>query len=399
MIVKVGITTGDLRGDTNAVIQQAVDAAGSYGGGTVELGAGIYTLFNTVQLRRSVRLVGQGRDTVLRKCDGHHSGFAVDADYGQKKVTVENPSGFRVGMGLVVTDDRSDGWHTTVATVTLIKGNVIYLDKPFLSDYQIEAGGMAYSSFPLVAGIDVDSVAIEGLCLEGNREKNLPINGCVGGGIYLHRARRCRIADCLVRGFAGDGISFQVTQDIDVERCEVTRATGLGFHPGTGSVRAVVRDCKSIANGEDGIFLCWRVQESRFERNEVLDNGRHGFSIGHKDTDNLFLGNLVRGNKSHGILFREEKSSNAGSRNTFRRNVIEDNVGAGVFVGGDTTDLLFEENQIGDTRAGDERTQRVGIIAAPQTSRIRSCRDSFDNHIDAPAEGNVVLEGECVAER
>ena len=397
MIVRVGIASGDFKGDTNAVIQQAVDVAGAYGGGTVELGSGVYTLYDSVQLRRNVRLVGQGSDTILRKCDGHSTSFAIDADYGQMKVTVEDPEGFEVGMGAMVATDRSDNWGVTVATITLIQGNVLYFDRSFRSDSSAEDGGQVCNSFPLVAGIDVDSVEIEGLSVEGNRETNKPINGCVGGGIYLHRARRCRIADCVVRNFAGDGISFQITQDIHVERCEVMGATGLGFHPGTGSVRAVVRDCKSIANGRDGIFLCWRVQESRFEKNEILDNGQYGFSIGHKDTDNVFLGNVVRGNKSHGVYFRGEKPANVGSRNTFRRNVIEDNVGCGVYVDGETTDLLFEENEIRDTRSGEARTQRVGILAGPQSGRVRSVRNRIENHIEAPIQGEVMVEGESPA--
>jgi len=392
MIVKVGLTDGDLKGDTNAVIQQAIDAAGAYGGGTVELGAGVYTLYNSVQLRRNVRLIGQGGDTVLRKCDGARSEFAVDADYGQKKVTVQDPSGFRVGMGVVITDDRAGGWADTVAAITLIQGNVLYVDKHFVIDYDAQAGGIIHNAFPLVTGIDVDSVEIEGLHVEGNRETNESINGCVGGGIYLHRARRCRIADCVVRDFAGDGISFQITQDIHVERCEVLRATGLGFHPGTGSTRAVIRDCKSVGNGQDGIFLCWRAQESRFENNEVLDNGRYGFSIGHKDTDNVFEGNVVRGNAAHGIYFRDEKPSNAGSRNAFRRNVIEDNVGCGVYVDGETTDLLFEENEIRDTRSGDARTQRVGILVGPKSVRVRSMRDRIENQVEAATQGDVEIE-------
>jgi len=392
MIVKVGITGGDLKGDTNAVIQQAIDAAGSYGGGTVELGPGIYTLYDTVHLRRNVGLIGAGSDTVLRKCDGARSEFAVDADYGQKKVTVQDPSGFRVGMGVVITDDRGGGWVDTVAAITLIQENVLYVDTHFVMDYDAEAGGIVHNAFPLVAGIDVDSVAIEGIHLDGNRAANWPIDGCVGGGIYLHRARRCRIANCVVRDFAGDGISFQISQDIEVEGCEVIRSTGLGIHPGTGSVRPVVRNCTSMENDSDGFFLCWRVQEGRFENNRILDNGQHGFSIGHKDTDNLFLGNVIRGSKEHGIYFRDQKPSNAGSRNTFRRNVIEDSGGCGVYVDGDTTDLLFEENEIRDTREGAERTQRVGIWAGPRSARVRSVRNRIENHIEAATQGDVALD-------
>lgn len=392
MFVKVGLDSGDFQGDTNAVIQQAIDAAGAYGGGTVELLAGTYTLFDSVRLRRNVRLVGAGADTVLRKCDGAESGFAIDADYGQKKVTAKDASGFRVGMGVVIADDRGGGWNDTVATITLLQGDVLYVDREFVMDYDADSGGLVCNSFPLLSGIDVDSVVIEGLTVDGNREANRPINGCVGGGIYLHRARRCRIADCAVIDFAGDGISFQITQDIEVERCEVRNATGLGLHPGTGSARPVVRNCRSTGNDQDGIFLCWRVQEGRFENNESTDNGRHGLSIGHKDTDNLFLGNTIRANGAHGIYFRDEKATNAGSRNRFERNVVEDNKGCGVRVEGHTTDLLFEDNTIRDTRSGGERAQRVGISAGEHAARVRAVGNRIENHAEAAIEGDVTVE-------
>jgi len=393
MVVNVGIGKGDITGDTNAAIQQALDAAGAYGGGVVEIGPGVYTLYDSVRLRRNVRLVGAGADTVLRKCDGVQSELAVDADYGQKKVTAKDASGFRTGMGVVLRDDNSGGWMDTVATITLVQGNVIYVDRHFVMDYNADAGGLICNSFPLIAGIDVDSVLIEGIQLDGNRATNQPINGCVGGGIYLHRARKCRLADCVVRHFAGDGISFQITQDIEVERCEVVHATGLGLHPGTGSVRPVLRNCKSIGNDLDGVFLCWRVQDGRFEGNEITGNGRFGISIGHKDTDNLFLGNIIRGNRSHGIYFRDEKPTNAGNRNTFQRNVIEDNEGCGIFVDGHTTDLLFEDNTIRDTRSGAARTQRTGICAGPNAARVRALRNRIENHTEGATTGEVAVEG------
>jgi hypothetical protein len=392
MVIKVGLSKGDFVGDTNAAIQQAIDAAGAYGGGTVELGPGTYTLLDSVKLRRNVRLVGSGHDTVLRKCDGPASEFAVDADYGESKVTVKNPAGFRVGMGVVVTDNGSGGWVDSIATITLVQGDVLYLDRMLIYDYDGDNGGLIFNAFPLVSGVDVDSVAIESLCVDGNRERNRPINGCIGGGLYLHRARRCCITNCLVRDFAGDGISFQTTQDIKVEGCEVTRVTGLGFHPGTGSARPVIRNCKSHDNGEDGFFLCWRAQEGIFEGNDIWGNGRHGISIGHKDTDNLFVGNKVRGNKAHGVYFREEKPTNAGSRNTFRQNMIEDNAGHGVCIEGHTTDLLFEENTIRDTRVGSARTQRVGIWAGPHTARIRALRNRIENNVEAAVQGDVIVQ-------
>lgn len=389
MRVQVGLSKGDFVGNTNTVIQQAIEAAAAWGGGTVELGPGVYTLYDSVKLRRNIHLLGSGPDTVLRKCDGVSSGFAVDADYGQSKVTVTDPSGFRAGMGVVVHDDDGGGWHDTVATILLVQGNVLYLDRGFLSDYDGDKGGIVVNAFPPISGIDVDGVTVEGVCVDGNRANNLRINGCVAGGIYLHRARKCLVKDCLVRDWNGDGISFQVTQDITVEGCEITGITGLGFHPGTGSARPIIRNCKSHHNDEDGFFLCWRAQEGIFENNEFFDNGRFGISIGHKDTDNVFVGNVVRGNKAHGIYFRGEKPTNAGSRNVFRENTIEDNVGHGVHIEGHTTDLLFENNVIRETRSGAARTQQIGIWAGPDTARVRAIKNRIEGHVEAAVAGNV----------
>lgn len=385
MLVRVGPTHGDFVGDTNLPIQQAIEAAAARGGGTVELAPGLYTLFDSVKLRPNVRLAGAGADTVLRKCDGAASEFAVDADYGQTKVTVKDPAGFRAGMGVVIKDDNSGGWVDSLATITLVQGNVLHLDRMLIYDYSADAGGLIYNAFPPISGVDVEGVTIEGLVVDGNKEKNLAINGCIGGAIYLHRARRCRIADCVARDFAGDGISFQITQDIVVERCEVTGISGLGFHPGTGSARPIIRQCRSHHNGQDGFFLCWRAQEGLFDRNEFTDNGRYGISIGHKDTDNLFVGNIVRGNLSHGIYFRDEKPSNAASRNTFRGNVIEDNGGCGICIEGHTTDLVFEDNIIRATGP----TQTIGIRAGEHTARIRALRNQIEGHSEAAVVGAV----------
>jgi hypothetical protein len=389
IVVKVGVSQGDFVGDSNAAIQQAVDAVGARGGGTVEVGPGLYTLYDSVRLQRNVRLVGAGADTVLRKCDGAASEFAVDADYGQTKVTVKDPRGFRAGMGVVIKDDGSGGWLDTLATITLVQGNVLHLDRMLVMDYDADNGGLIFSSFPPVAGFDVDGVVIEGLCVEGNRANNRAINGCIGGGYYLFKARGCHISDCLLRDFAGDGISFQITHNIVVERCEVTGISGLGLHPGTGSARPIIRNCRSHHNDGDGFFLCWRVQEGRFEGNELYENGGHGISIGHKDTDNLFLNNIIRRNGRHGIYLRGEKPTNAGSRNTFRGNVIEDNSGCGIRIEGHTTDLLFEGNTVRDTRTGDARTQRTGLWAGSNTARIRANGNRMENHAEGDYEGEV----------
>jgi parallel beta-helix repeat protein len=139
----------------------------------------------------------------------------------------------------------------------------------------------------------------------------------------------------------------------------------LGLHPGSGSQRPVVRQCVARNNGEDGLFLCWRVKHGLFEENILENNGRFGISIGHKDTDNLLRKNQIRGNHENGIVFRNESEGMAGHRNRVEENVIENNgltkEAAGIRIRGETHDLVFKNNVIRDTRPGREGKQTIGI--------------------------------------
>ena len=101
---------------------------------------------------------------------------------------------------------------------------------------------------------------------------------------------------------------------------------------------------------------------------------------------------MIRANKRHGIYFRNEKTSNAGSRNTFRQNTIEDNQECGVYIEGHTTDLLFEQNTIRDTRSGDARTQRIGIWAGENAARVRAVGNLIENHVEGAVQGDVAVE-------
>jgi len=217
----------------------------------------------------------------------------------------------------------------------------------------------------VVSGYNLEGASIEDLVVDGNKEQNVSLNGCRGGGIFLYRGYGTVIRGCEVRNFNGDGISFQQSNDVLVEDCLSDGNTGLGMHPGSGSQRPVVRRCIARNNGEDGLFLCWRVRHGLFEKNILENNGRYGISIGHKDTDNLLQENEIRGNGEDGIFFRNETVGMAGHRNRVEKNVIENNGGksdgAGIRVRGETRDLVFRDNIIRDTRPPEERKQLVGI--------------------------------------
>ena len=395
MDLTVGITEGDLTGDTSAVIQRAVDIVAGNGGGSVELAPGIYTCVGTIQMRPWVRLVGSGPDTVLRRCDGPSSPIVLDADAGQTKATVADASGFREGMDIVVPLGGNNSTEDTLATITFIKDSTLYLDRRLIWDYSSDRDVVIFSGFPVIAFEGVHGATLEGLCVDGNRAGNAERGNWKTPGVFLYEARACRIADCVVRECAADGICGGITQEITIEGCQSLHNRCYGIHLGSGSARPVVRGCRCAENDRDGIYLCWRVQEGLFEGNDFSDNALHGVSIGHKDTDNVFVGNTIRGNGGHGVYFRPEKASSAGSRNTFTENAIEDNgnggrYDCGVYVEAETADLLFERNHIGDTRPPAQRTQRVGVFAAPGTSGIRCRENAFGGHLEAATEGEVM---------
>ncbi|MGQ9696464.1 MAG: right-handed parallel beta-helix repeat-containing protein [Armatimonadota bacterium] len=385
--ITVGPSQADVVGTTNRAIQIALDACAAQGGGTVIIRPGSYLLKDSVHLRSGVSLVGAGPDTILRKCDGVRSPLLIDADYGQLKVTPADTSGFEEGMGISVLDRRhGDGWYVSVVTITRIEDGTLFISDHLVMDYNSDDGGIVTNAFSPISGIGVEDVRIDGITIEGAKATNDRLNGCRGGGIYLYKARRCTIANCTVRDFNGDGISFQITQDIVVENCECTGCTGLGIHPGTGSARPLVRACRIHHNDGIGLFLCWRVQDGRFEENEIWGNGGAGVSIGHKDTRNLFHRNSVRSNCGPGFHFRPENEKNAGHLCRLVENTIEDNGTAGVLIEGQVRDIEITRNRMASTRPAESAVQRVGILIGEEARRIVHRDNQFAGHLD----GDVV---------
>jgi len=363
--VRVGRESADILGADNRALQAAVDYVANLGGGTVEIGPGEYLMRDSLHLRSNVTVRGTAGKTVLRKAGGATSPLALDGDYGEEQVTLADATGFDVGRGIAVWDKASGGFHTTVATITGRRGNTVSISRPLNDDYESSQAGRAATVFPVVSGVEVDGIRVEHLIIEGGKDANVNLNGCRGAGIYLYRGFGATIDHCTVRNFNGDGISFQQSNDVTVTDCVSENNAGLGLHPGSGSQRPTVRGCTARGNGEDGLYLCWRVRHGLFENNLLDANGRNGISIGHKDTDNLLRNNRVTGNGGDGVLFRNESEGMAAHRNTLEANVIENNGREGevaaVRVQGQTRGLVFRNNTMRDTRAGAERRQTTGV--------------------------------------
>ena len=386
--VTVGPADADVIGTDNVAIQKAIDRVAEAGGGTVLVKAGTYTLANSVRLTSHLTLKGEGAGkTILKKASGVRSLLKLDADYGELIATVEDVRGFAVGMGVTILDKVSpSGWTPSVRTIVKIDGNTLQFDRFLHMDYGVEQEGRVFNTFPLIAGYEVEDVRVEDLTADGTRTGSEILDGCQAGAIYFFHSKKMRIHNCVAHNYPGDGISTQFVEDPVIENCEAYDNAALGIHLGTGALRGIVRHNRSHDNGQDGIYLCWRVQHGRFEENQSWSNGQDGISIGHKDTDNQFVKNVASGNARAGIFFRDEPEKNAGHRNSFHENTLENNgrpgaPGYGVRIEGATRSITFRSNTIRDTRPADRTTQQVGISIGPRADYIIAEKNIFSNNL------------------
>lgn len=373
-VITVGLRGADIVGADNRALQAAVDYVSGLGGGTVQIGEGEFLMRDSLHLRSFVTVRGTKGRTILRKGKAAASALALDGDYGEEQITVANPDGFKVGYGVSIWDSQSGGFHTTVARITGQNGGEFSIDVPLNADCMVANKAQAATVFPVVSGYDIEGARVENLIIDGDKDENVYLNGCRGGGIFLYRGFGTVIENCVVRNYHGDGISFQQSNDVIVQSCISEDNTGLGLHPGSGSQRPVVRECVARRNGEDGLYLCWRVKYGLFEKNIFENNGRFGISIGHKDTDNVLQENRVFSNRQDGVFFRNESAGMAGHRNRLENNVIENNGlkdgVAGIRVSGETRNLVFRNNIIRDTRSAETRKQAVGIRIEPEAGEV-----------------------------
>jgi parallel beta-helix repeat protein len=387
--VRVGQDEGDIRGSDNRGIQAAIDYAANLGGGTVRVGPGTFTLRSSITLRNGVRLVGTAGKTVLSPVDGVRSALATDGDANQREITLADPSAFRVGDRILITDDRNaSAFRVTSAVLTARIGRATFrLSEPLRDDCMVQRHAAVELSFPAVGGWGIHNAVVEGIIIEGNRRRTkcVAMDGCRHGGIYLFECQDIAIRNCVVRDFNGDGISFQMSSGVSVEDCLCEKNAGHGIHPGSGSQKPVICRNRSLNNDRDGLFVCWRVQEGKFESNTIRDNGGVGISIGHKDSDNRFVENRIESNRGAGLFFREETEPMGAHRNVFEKNVFLDNGASDgcIVIRGVHNDLTFRGNTIGYSKA--PSAAGPAILADGISLRL-SAKDNHLQHVTREVE-------------
>jgi hypothetical protein len=150
--ILVGQSEADIVGSDNRALQAAVDYVAALGGGTVTIGPGEFLMHDSLHLRSHVTIRGTKGKTVLRKAGSAASDLVLDGDFGEQQVTVQDASGFEVGSGVAIWDDRAGGFHTKVARITGRTGNTFSIDKPLMADCMVHNRAQAATVFPVVMG-------------------------------------------------------------------------------------------------------------------------------------------------------------------------------------------------------------------------------------------------------
>ncbi len=351
-VLTVGDSNADVPGFSNSAIQIAISALPE-DGGTIRLTPGTFHIKAPVSAVSNMKLVGAGSETILKIANGVTTRFIIDADYAELKVTVADTRGFEPGMALQIKDDQwSSCWNVSTARITDIVDNIIYFDTHLIRDYRADDHGTVSNATSAVQAINVENVTFENFTVDGNREKSARMDGCNGAGVFAKFAKNILIKDIIVKNFNGEGISWQITENVTVSGCDISFCANIGLHPGTGSPNTIIENTASHHNDVDGLFICWRVHHSTVRGNRFYENGRHGICTGHKDTDVLFSDNHIYANGDDGVHFRGETAANAPHRNTFINNIVENNNGYGFSFNSPAEDVVLVENIIRDTKDG-----------------------------------------------
>jgi hypothetical protein len=372
LTVTVGPENANLVGTNDRVLQAAVDYVSRLGGGTVKVLPGTYRLRNAVYLQSKVRLIGSGAETVLIKEPSATTKLAEDSDWYDQEITLEDPSGFQVGDGICLRAKNPDNGSETVVKRTLVARNDkrFKLDRPLRENFWKLGHATVATLFPIISGEFITDVAIEGLTLDGDKAHNDNLDGNYAGCIFLQDCSRITIRGVHARNYNGDGISWQICHDVIVENCVSENHTGLGLHPGSGSQRPIIRNCR-VEGNDIGIFFCWGVKYGLAENNQLIAN-RVGVSIGHRDTDNVVSGNEILRSRQVGVLFRPERGKDfAGHRNAIENNRIVDSGsadGIGIDVQGATEAVVLAGNEIVETR---QPADRIAIRLGAETKSIQ----------------------------
>lgn len=381
LIITVGQDkNADIQGMNDKAIQAAVDYAGRLKRGTVKILAGQYQLNSSIHIPSGIRLIGSGEDTVLKKNEMVSSPLEEDSDWYDQEITIKNPEGFNLGDSVFITGRSENGsFHEAKRILVARNGNRFKLNKGLRKNFWLKENATVSNLFPLLTSEFTSGVTIENLVLDGNRENNGNMNGNYGGCVFIQDCKQYTFRNLTTRNYNGDGISWQICHDVVVTNCHTHDNADLGYHPGSGSQRPLIRDNR-IENNGIGIFFCWGVKYGLAEDNVIKGTKKHGVSIGHNDTDNIVRNNEIADSGINGVLFRDDPRGKDFWPN---RNLIENNKvintgdeqGIAIDVQGKTREVILKNNSLIEKRGPMSRT---GIRISKEAADIKLTDNRFE---------------------
>ena len=393
LTLTVSNTKGDLVGNDDKVIQAALDYVARLGGGTVHVLPGLFTLRNSIVLPSKTRLLGSGKESVLSKAASKTVALAEDSDWYDQEITLKDPSGFQIGDGVVLKTKNPHTGATDVIKRTLVakSGPRFKLSDGIRKNLWLSGSPTCSTLFPLLTAENAHDVVIENITLDGNKSQNTNLNGNYGGGVFLQDCNRFTLRKVESRNYNGDGISFQICHDVLVDSCDCHDNGNLGIHPGSGSQRPIIRNCR-LSQNDLGLFWCWGVKFGLAEGNQITRNRRFGISIGHNDTDNIMRHNTIEDSGEVGILFRNDTRGRDfwANRNLIEKNRIVNSgtaQGIAIDIQGQTKDVRIVDNELIESRMPENR---IGIRIGTEAQRI----ELLNNTTRGFANAIVDLRGE-----
>ena len=385
LTVTVGLDKADIVGNSDRVIQAAIDYAARLGGGTVHVLPGTYRMRNAVYLRSGVRLLGSGTDSVLTKEPSAETTLAADSDWYDQEITLVDASGFHVGGGVCLETENPHHGGKDVLRRTLVarSGSRFKLDRALRENFWTMKTPSITTRFPLLTAEETADLIIEDIALDGNREHNAHINGNYAAAIWFQDCSRISIRGVTARNYNGDGISWQICHDVHVEDCHIHDNADLGLHPGSGAQRPLIRGNK-VERCKIALFFCWGVKHGLAENNALLDSHEYGISIGHRDDNNLIRGNDVLRSGKVGVLFRPERGEGfTATGNRLEHNRIIDSGpedGIAIDVQGFTSSNTIAYNELRETRAP---ASRIGIRLGKDSGDIELSGNEIEGFAEA----------------
>jgi hypothetical protein len=371
------------------VLQRLIDAAVP---GVVELPAGDYVMRDSLRLRSGIHLRAQGL-TRLRRAPTSQTALSQITGYGLYELVVENADAFGPGTGMAITDSRGGGFGVTVARVVSRDANRLFIDRPAGRDLRPSDHAIVRSIFPIVAGYGIEHASVSGIVVEGDGTDS-PLDGCRDAGIYLLGCRDVRITRVEVVRYSGDAISFQQCVDTYVDHCHLHHNSGHGLHPGSGSVRYVMRGNRIEANHNCGIFYCLRTTHSLCVDNQISGNAI-GISIGEMDTDHLIQGNTIVDNVAEGILFRTPVAMGGDRVAVIDNRIHENGIRAGkpqISVAARTRDVIIEGNNL----ASSSGSPLIEVGSDCPRIGISGNRDDSDKDVTTRINANSPIDAQSV---